>query len=464
MTQAGSELEARKDLTLTQAITSEGWKPQTFDDLRQVCTWIASSRLAPRGFDTPEKVFIGCQTAMEAGLPMLSGLRMLYVVHNVPAWLGKGALALIRSKGVCDEPPVLRYEGEGNERRAVWRFKRKDMPLAVEVSYSWGQAVRAGYDKKEGAWQSDPDGMLSWRGVSRMGDRYFSDVLCGLDIFEAVRDYPPEAFERSGVGELPTGEPAADQDPLMVGAGQPSTAEDDSQTHDSLPAEPAPTSTIPGTEPEDADVIDPAPEGDSAAEELECEKCGTVDLYGPASDYLCTACGHDVRTPHREEPPDLPTFTPALLVKMLGRLKVKVTQKTVKAWTDEQQVAAYNWAFSEQMALDAEEAKVQYDKEYPDKPEFLPGGKPAAEPAKEPEKDAGSQVSEFSTPGGSCITTRQAGVLRGLAQNRCIELGLKEPDARMTFTMEALGCAAEEVTEDKYEEAKEVIRVFAPEF
>jgi hypothetical protein len=460
MTAPTSELQVRTDLSPTQALTRQGYTPQTLDDLRQICSWIAKSRLAPRGFDTPEKVFIGCQTAMEAGLPMLTGLRMMYIVHNVPSWVGKGALALIRSSGACDQPPILRYEGEGKQLRAIWKFKRKDMPQPVEVDYTWEQAVKAGYDRKEGAWQSDPKGMLGWRACSRMADRYFSDVLCGLPMMEEVRDWPPEAFDRIDGGEAPGGEAGTEPDPLMAGAGEP--AAQTVTTHDSLPAEPVPATS----EIEDAEVVADA----EAGVEIECPHCGAVHLYGAASDFACLDCGADVREepePTGEEATHHApiTFTPALLVKMLGRLGVKVTQKVVKEWTEPQQAAAYDWAYDEQMVRDAAEAKVDYDRTWQGPPpEFLPiKAEPKPTPAT-PEPEVPEQVSEFSTMGGSCITTRQAGVLRGMAQNRCTELGLKEADARFKFVTEALGCKSEQVTEDRYEEAKEQLKVFAPEF
>jgi hypothetical protein len=366
-----SDLVPRTDLDLsTQLSTSRGWKPQTLDDYKQICEWIAKSGIAPRGFDSPAKVFIGLQTAMEAGLPMLGGLRMLYIVNRIPTWTGQGALALIRSSGVCKLPPELRFEGDGSKRRGIWRFQRKDMPKAVEVDYGMADAIKAGYDRKEGSWQSAPDDMIGWRGVARLGKRYFSDVLLGLPIAEEVQDWPPEAFERAGTGELPSGEPPVVDDPLMVGAGEPAApAQSESQlsSENDPSVQPAPTTQ----EPEESDAV-----------MIECARCETTHLYGPASDYACLSCGYDVRLPPpgAEEEPEEPEepepekllITLANLRKMLKRVGVEVSVKGAKEWTEEQAVSAYKWAFDEQMALDAEEAGVDYEREVLERPTFLP--------------------------------------------------------------------------------------------
>jgi hypothetical protein len=462
-----SDLVPRDDLALSPKLSSPaGWKPESLDDYKQICEWIARSGIAPRGFDSPAKVFIGLQTAMEAGLPMLGGLRMLYIVNRIPTWTGAGALALIRSKGVCDQPPELRYEGEGKTRRAIWRVKRKDMKKPVEVDYSMADAIKAGLDRKEGSWQTATDDMLGWRGVARLGKRYFSDILLGLSIAEEVQDWPPEAFAQATSETLPTGEPPEVADPIMVGAGAgaPAQAEDPRPVE---PAQPAPTSA----EPEPV-------EGNGGGVMIECPRCEMTHLYGPASDYLCVSCGCDVRDIPPEEPgaegepmggeevPTLPCTLPQLR-KMLKRVGIIISQKGAKEWTETECIEAYNWAFDEQLALDAQEAGVDYERTHPNRPSFLPEPKreqtaPPSPVPPTPQEE--SQPSPYSTPGGSCITTREAGVLRGMAQNRCTELGLKEPDARLTFVMDALGCAAEQVTTDMYELAKLCLKEHTPEF
>jgi hypothetical protein len=453
MTAAASELATREDLSVSTALSTAGWVPKTLDDLKQICSWVAKSRIAPPGFDSPEKVFIGLQTAMEAGLPMLSGLRMLYIVHNVPSWLGKGVLALIRSKGVCKMPPELSFSGEGDARAATWKFQRKDMPKAISVTYTWADAKRAGLDKKSGAWQTNPDDMMSWRAASRMGDRYFSDILLGLDIYEVVRDLPPEAFEHVAPPQ-PASIAAPDvADPLMVGVGEP--AQPGQQVPQAGGTEaPAPTST---EEPPDL-------EDGGEMTMVECPRCKQLYVEGAS---VCPACGLELQVegaeqepePEEKEPPvDLPT-----LRKMLKRVGVTVAGKVSSAWSNAQQIEAYNWAFDEQYAIDAVEAKVGYDRQVPEKPDFLPAIKRAAAPADTPpaaaaEPDPAGEPSPYSTPGGVCITARQAGALRGMAQNRCVELGLTEGDARHTLLAEALGCDTGRVTEDMYEAAKVAVK------
>lgn len=200
---SAGELVTRKDLDITEEISSAGFVPKTMADFKALCNWIWKSKFAPKGFDTPEQVFIACQTAMEARMPIMAGLRCQYVINGKPCWNGQGALALIRSQGRCKLMPRLRWEGDDDNHRAIWRFQREDDHEPIEVEYSVADAKRAGLWMKKSRtgestpWMTNPDDMLAWRAVSRMGKYYFSDTLLGLDIAESVRDYPRDAIDRN---------------------------------------------------------------------------------------------------------------------------------------------------------------------------------------------------------------------------------------------------------------------------
>ena len=391
---ASEALATREDLSITTALEEGGyWKPRHLDDMRQVCVWIAKSGIAPTGFNTPEKIFIGLQTAMECGLPPLSGLRMLYVVHNIPSWRGTGALALIRSRGRCSLPPVLRYEGEGDGLRAIWRFQRSDMPGAVDVDFSVADAKQAGLWGKTGPWSSDPKGMLGWRACSRMADRYFSDILAGLQLMEVVQDFPAEAFEQVAAGGATamtaSGTLDAGEDPLLQ-SGTPSP-----QPAPTAPATPAvvPDQILepdPKPKPKARAKAKAKPKGPSAVEAAlgdQAARTESVPMGEPAGD---------------NEPPPL------------GDTSEAPTQEI--------------------SAPSADQGATGGASDQDDQP--------------------------FCIDGDPTITKRKAGSLRGLAGNRCIELGLDAPDARFTLCQEALGCAADAVTDSMYEAAKDAIKTY----
>jgi hypothetical protein len=210
-------LVEREGLSVSQAVDRKGYVPQTLDDMRAVCGWIKKSGLAPKGFNTPEQIFIAAQTALEAGMGIMAGLRVLYVIHNKPAWDGQGALALIRASGTCRLSPRVRFEGTGDALKAVWRFMRNEDSEPTEVEYSVEDAKLANLWGKSGPWTNAPKDMLAWRGVSRMGKMYFSDVLLGLDIAEAVKDYPPEAFHvERGTPAVAAAVEKPGADPLLI--------------------------------------------------------------------------------------------------------------------------------------------------------------------------------------------------------------------------------------------------------
>ena len=107
-------------------------------------------------------------------------------------------------------------------------------------------------------------------------------------------------------------------------------------------------------------------------------------------------------------------------------------------------------------------SSIQTGRTLPERPgRPFPPCAPAAAP---PPAEEPTEPSPFSTIGGNCITTRQAGALRGMALNRCTELGLTEADARQMLIMEVFGCDAAQVTEDMYEAAKSAIKEGEVEF
>jgi len=212
-----------------------------------------------------------------------------------------------------------------------------------------------------------------------------------------------------------------------------------------------------------------------------CPDCGSEDVYPESGPFGCTSeCGcTDVRpaltAPEaaKEEPAPTTTITLAQLRKMLKRVGVTVAGKVTSTWTREECVAAYNWAYDEQASLDAAESGVGYEREFPERPGFLPGAAPPPAPtappatappaaAAPPPTEEPGEPSPFSTLGGMCITARQAGALRGMAQNRCTELSLKDSDARHALLRDALGCDAGRITEDMYEAAKIAVREYVP--
>src|SRR5688572_14736536 len=81
------------------AMADRGVQLSNFDELARFCVAIAKSRLAPKGFETPESIMIAVQMGMEVGLGPLSALTNICVINGKPALYGDAALAIVRASG-----------------------------------------------------------------------------------------------------------------------------------------------------------------------------------------------------------------------------------------------------------------------------------------------------------------------------------------------------------------------------
>lgn len=190
------------------AMGERGVAPKNIDEAWKVCSWIQKSGLAPRGLDTPEKIFVAVQTGAEAGLTPMASLRSVVVINGTPSWKGEAALALIRNSGTCRVAPRVFCRGEGDNREGVFSVHR-DGGEPVEVTFSVADAKKANLWGKQGPWTEHADMMLQWRAVGRGSKLYFSDVLIGMAVAQEVRDYPAEAHPQRG-------DAPPEPDPLLV--------------------------------------------------------------------------------------------------------------------------------------------------------------------------------------------------------------------------------------------------------
>jgi hypothetical protein len=193
-----------------------GVRLRSIQDARTFCQLYHQSHLAPRSLDTPEKLFVALQTGAELGLRPGQALRAIDVIQNTPSIKPAACLGLIESSGVLHGAYTVGVEGEGDERRGVFWFRRKGWDLPQCTTFSVDEAKRAGLVQKGGGWKTYPDDMLQWRAVSRGVKRYFSDVVLGLEISEVVREYKP-----SGTPEVPSRTAPATPDPLLASVVDP---------------------------------------------------------------------------------------------------------------------------------------------------------------------------------------------------------------------------------------------------
>lgn len=199
---------------------SAGVELRTMNELARFCQVVCESGLAPRSFDTPQKIAVAVQYGAEIGLSPMQSLQSMSVINGKPTLMCEAALALVMGSGLLGAR-TDRIEGEGDERRCVVQLERVD-GHAIERSFSMADAKRANLGAKGGPWKDYPDRMIYNRAMAFALRDLFPDVLRGMGLAEEVQDWrvqtrkaapspPPQPADRA-LG-APAQEPEAEAAP-----------------------------------------------------------------------------------------------------------------------------------------------------------------------------------------------------------------------------------------------------------
>lgn len=176
---------------------------------------VVASNLAPKG-DTAASVLIKLQAGMELGFQPMQALKVLCVVNGKLSMEGKGMLALIRNRRVARV--MVFNEGTGDQRAGVFEFERFDTGEKGRVTFTWAEAVKAGLSGKD-TYKNYGDDMLVWRATARGCNRYFSDLVLGMEVSEAADDMP--AAPSNGAPPMVERTPPSTLDPLLLNPSAP---------------------------------------------------------------------------------------------------------------------------------------------------------------------------------------------------------------------------------------------------
>jgi hypothetical protein len=174
--------------------------PQDFDSAWRIANAVVKAGMAPRGFDTPEKVMIAIMHGLELGLTPMNALQSIAVINGKPTIYGDGAIGLVRGSGLLEWIEETEETRPGAGVTAVCRVKRKGEPEPIERTFSEVDAKRAGLLGKEGPWRTYPKRMLLMRARAFALRDGFADVLKGVGIKEEVED-----SVRNGTARAPHG-------------------------------------------------------------------------------------------------------------------------------------------------------------------------------------------------------------------------------------------------------------------
>ena len=185
--------------------------PQNLDEVWRMSTAIASAQgMAPKGFDTAEKVMVAIMAGAELGLPPFQSLQSFAVVNGRPTLWGDGLLAIVLREGVRVTETI---EGEGDDMIATCSVVR---PNGVETvrTFSAADAKAAGLLGKDGPWKQYRRRMMAMRARSWAIRDGCADMTRGIQVREEVDDYSPvrdvtpgrpESAKFKGTGARPAG-------------------------------------------------------------------------------------------------------------------------------------------------------------------------------------------------------------------------------------------------------------------
>ena len=214
-TEKETNLPEVADVKTREVSLMGGIIPKDFSELTRFASLVHQSRLAPKGFDTVEKVAIGLLTNMELGRPIITGLQDLAIINGRCGIYGDASLAMVTSSGKMDEDYPKSTE-TGTPFTDDWTFtftvKRIGRPEETGV-WTWIDAKRAGFDDpktKDGRkdiwspWTRFTRRMMQWKARNFVMRDNFGDILKGMKTVEDLHDLDPIPMLKQSDGSFST--------------------------------------------------------------------------------------------------------------------------------------------------------------------------------------------------------------------------------------------------------------------
>jgi len=188
--------------------------PTDIDQIWRYATIVSKSGMAPKDMTDPATITVAIMHGLEVGLTPLMALQRIAVINGRPMIWGDGAIGLVRASGLCEFIDES-IAGDGDNRVATCRVKRKGEIRPVERMFSVHDAKIAGLWNKSGPWKDYPRRMLQMRARAFALRDCFADVLGGLYIAEEfVGDEPMKDVTPPRTQDAP--DPDAEAQPQAI--------------------------------------------------------------------------------------------------------------------------------------------------------------------------------------------------------------------------------------------------------
>jgi len=173
-----------------QVAIKSNFSPANLDEAIHLSGVLSQSSIVPSNYKgKSEDILVAIILGSELGFSPISSLQNIATINGKPSIYGDAMLALVKNSPLCEDVIETMHKAEKQEESgAICTVKRKGMEPIV-VTFTVGDAIRAGLWKKPGPWTMYPKRMLQMRARSFALRDAFPDVLRGLVATEEVEDY-----------------------------------------------------------------------------------------------------------------------------------------------------------------------------------------------------------------------------------------------------------------------------------
>ena len=171
------------------AYDDRGVSLRSLEDTLIFAKAVIDSNMAPKSFDTPQKVLVAIQMGAEVGLPPMAALQNIAVINGRPSIWGDAVPGICQSMTEDYKQEVVGSDESYGYRVTVRRKGRAD---PIVSTFTVSQAKKAGLWGKAGPWTQYPDRMLLNRARTFAMRDAFPDKMRGLLTVEEVRDMAHE--------------------------------------------------------------------------------------------------------------------------------------------------------------------------------------------------------------------------------------------------------------------------------
>lgn len=185
---AVNEIEVASSSRAMSAFSSAS----AFEGAQRMAKLLCASDMVPQSYrNNIANAVIALEVAQQIGMPVLTCMQNLYIVHGKPSWSSSFLIACING---CGRYASLRYEfsgKEGGDDRAcvAWTIEKSSGEKLEGPKVSIAMAKAEGWFGKNGSkWQTMPELMLRYRAATLFARTYCPELTMGMHTAEEAVD------------------------------------------------------------------------------------------------------------------------------------------------------------------------------------------------------------------------------------------------------------------------------------